>query len=54
MVHFKILVFENSEFKILSQLKILAFQYPEFKILAEFKISVSKTLNSTFWSISRF
>ena len=35
MVHFKILAFQNPEFKILAQLKILAFQYPEFKILAD-------------------
>ena len=39
MAHFKILAFQNPEFKILAQLKILAFQYPEFKILADLKIA---------------
>ena len=38
MVHFKILAFQNPEFKILAQLKILAFQYSEFKIFADLKI----------------
>ena len=39
MAHFKILAFQNPEFKILAQLKILAFQYPEFKFLADLKIA---------------
>ena len=42
MAHFKILAFQNPEFKILAQLKILAFQYPEFKILADLKILAFK------------
>ena len=41
-LEFKILAFQNPEFKILVHLKILAFQNPEFKILVfqnhEFKI----------------
>ena len=38
MADFKILAFQNPEFKILADLKILAFQNPEFQILADFKI----------------
>ena len=42
MGHFKILAFQNPEFKIFAQLRILAFQYPEFKILADLKILAFK------------
>ena len=42
MAHFKILAFQNPEFKIFAQLRILAFQYPEFKILADLKILAFK------------
>ena len=37
MRDFKILAFQNPEFKILADFKILAFQNPEFKLLAEYK-----------------
>ena len=33
LADFKILVFQNPEFKILADFKILAFQNPEFKFL---------------------
>ena len=39
MADFKILAFQNPEFKILADFKILAFHDPEFKIFAYFKIS---------------
>ena len=48
MAHFKILAFQNPEYKILAdfktlgfenrEFKILAFQNPEFKIIADYKI----------------
>ena len=37
MADFKILAFQNPEFKNLADLKILGFQNPEFKISADFK-----------------
>ena len=54
MVDFKILPFQDTEFKILPEFKILAFENPEFSILADFKILAFKKMNSTLWSISRF
>ena len=38
MSDFKILAFQNPEFKNLADLKILAFQNPEFKIFGKFKM----------------
>ena len=38
MDDFKILAFQNPEFKIFDDFKILTFQNPEFKILDDFKI----------------
>ena len=38
LADFKILAFHNSQFKILADFKILAFHNPEFKILADFKM----------------
>ena len=35
---FKILAFQNPEFRILADFNILAFQNPQFKILANLKI----------------
>ena len=37
MADFKIVAFQNPQFKILANFKILAFENPEFKILADFK-----------------
>ena len=38
LADFKILPFQNPEFKILAHFKILALQNPEFKILADFNL----------------
>ena len=68
MADFKILAFQNPEFKILADFKMLGFQNPEFKIFADFKIlpfqnrefktlessNFSKILKSRFWPILTF
>ena len=64
MAHFKILAFQNPEFKILADLKILAiqilefkildFQNTKFKLLADLKILAFQIPTSRFWPISRF
>ena len=51
---FKIVAFQNPEFKILDDWKILAFPNPEFKILAAFKIVALQNPQFKFWPILSF
>ena len=54
LADFKILAFQNPEFKISAEFKILGFQNPEFKLCADFKVLAFQTKTSRFSSISGF